>query len=69
MKHSRSYYVTKDVLDPTTGEVLIIRGTKLRRPRRKNRRSRYTDHGQDIMLVGLLFMLALLHSVVFNGFA
>lgn len=43
------------------------RRTKHRR--RTNRRSRYTDHGQDIMFLGLLFMLALLHSVVFNGFA
>jgi len=39
----------------------------MKHSRRKTRRSRYTDHGQDIMFLGLLFMLALLHSVVFNG--
>ena len=37
--------------------------------RRKNRRSRFTVSESDILFGGLLFMLALLHSVVFNGFA
>ena len=35
--------------------------------RRKTRRSRYTNHGQDIMFGGALLVLTLLKSLAFNG--